>query len=187
MPQGSHSLTGEEGQFDALILLDRETDTLTPLLTQLTYQGLIDHYFGINYSYVKLEMTFIEGKAENVGKTFDCPLDDEIFKDIKDANIKTLSKKLIKEMIDAKEVIKALRENKEMEDIAKLKMMSQKGKRLKAVELHLNISFELLKKMKAKTNSKCLTLEQVQTSYLGLSGGRRFKRAPTADTELDSF
>lgn len=107
-----------------MILLDRETDTLTPLLTQLTYQGLIDHFYGIQYSYVKLEMTFLEEKPENIGKSFDCPLDDEIFIDIKDANIKTLSKKLIKEMIDAKEGIKALRENKVIEDIAKLKMMS---------------------------------------------------------------
>ena len=114
----------EEAQFDALILLDRETDTLTPLLTQLTYQGLIDQFFGIQYSYVKLEMTFLEEKPENIGKSFDCPLDDEIFKDIKDANIKTLSKKLVKEMMDAKEGIKALRENKVIEDIAKLKMMS---------------------------------------------------------------
>lgn len=37
-------------QIDQLILIDRETDLLSPLATQLTYQGLIDEFFGINNS-----------------------------------------------------------------------------------------------------------------------------------------
>ena len=31
-----------------LIIIDRETDFVTPLLTQLTYEGLIDEIYGIN-------------------------------------------------------------------------------------------------------------------------------------------
>jgi hypothetical protein len=38
----------EEPQIDSLILLDREVDKVTPLCTQLTYEGLIDEIFGIN-------------------------------------------------------------------------------------------------------------------------------------------
>jgi len=37
-------------KIDALIVLDRQTDLLTPLLTQLTYEGLIDEMLGINNS-----------------------------------------------------------------------------------------------------------------------------------------
>lgn len=37
-------------QIDQLILIDRESDLLSPLATQLTYQGLIDELFGINNS-----------------------------------------------------------------------------------------------------------------------------------------
>src|SRR5690606_19510288 len=32
---------------DNLIIVDRETDMITPLLTQLTYEGLVDEIFGI--------------------------------------------------------------------------------------------------------------------------------------------
>ena len=32
---------------DALIVLDRKVDMITPLLTQLTYEGLIDELVGI--------------------------------------------------------------------------------------------------------------------------------------------
>lgn len=34
---------------DALILLDRTVDLVTPLSTQLTYEGLIDEIYGIQY------------------------------------------------------------------------------------------------------------------------------------------
>ena len=37
-------------QIDNLLILDRTVDLLTPLLSQLTYEGLIDEIFGINNS-----------------------------------------------------------------------------------------------------------------------------------------
>jgi hypothetical protein len=37
-----------------LILIDRRIDLITPLLTQLTYEGLIDEVFGINHATVTL-------------------------------------------------------------------------------------------------------------------------------------
>lgn len=37
-------------QIDNLLILDRVVDPLTPLLTQLTYEGLIDEIFGISNS-----------------------------------------------------------------------------------------------------------------------------------------
>ena len=36
-------------QIDAIILLDRSVDLLTPLSTQLTYEGLVDEVFGIKH------------------------------------------------------------------------------------------------------------------------------------------
>ncbi len=37
-------------QIDAVVLLDRNIDLMTPLSTQLTYEGLIDEIYGINHS-----------------------------------------------------------------------------------------------------------------------------------------
>lgn len=36
--------------FDNLLLLDRNVDLLSPLATQLTYEGLIDEIYGIQNS-----------------------------------------------------------------------------------------------------------------------------------------
>ena len=37
-------------QIDTLLLIDRNVDLLTPLFTQLTYEGLIDELYGIQNS-----------------------------------------------------------------------------------------------------------------------------------------
>ena len=37
-------------QIDTLLLIDRNVDLLTPLFTQLTYEGLIDELYGIHNS-----------------------------------------------------------------------------------------------------------------------------------------
>lgn len=37
-------------KIDNLILIDRSVDNLTPMMIQLTYEGLVDEYLGIKYS-----------------------------------------------------------------------------------------------------------------------------------------
>ena len=37
-------------QIDTLLLIDRTVDFLTPLATQLTYEGLIDEIYGVQNS-----------------------------------------------------------------------------------------------------------------------------------------
>ena len=36
-------------EIDNLVLIDRHVDMITPMCTQLTYEGLIDEMFGIKY------------------------------------------------------------------------------------------------------------------------------------------
>ncbi|KIJ22178.1 hypothetical protein PAXINDRAFT_95594 [Paxillus involutus ATCC 200175] len=45
--------------FDSLIILDRHVDMITPLLTQLTYEGLIDELVGIKNSQVELPLSLL--------------------------------------------------------------------------------------------------------------------------------
>lgn len=48
-------------QIDTLLLIDRNVDLLTPMFTQLTYEGLIDELYGIHHSkscnYIKFSST----------------------------------------------------------------------------------------------------------------------------------
>ncbi|KAH8238151.1 hypothetical protein KR032_000133 [Drosophila birchii] len=45
---------GDKGIVDQLILLDRSIDLLSPLATQLTYEGLIDEFYGIRQNKLML-------------------------------------------------------------------------------------------------------------------------------------
>ncbi len=44
---------------DSLIIIDRSVDPITPLCTQLTYEGLIDEVFGIRTSHVKVDSSIV--------------------------------------------------------------------------------------------------------------------------------
>ena len=46
-PTASADSLNPPAPFDSLIILDRHVDMITPLLTQLTYHGLIDELIGI--------------------------------------------------------------------------------------------------------------------------------------------
>lgn len=45
---------GQSQSIESLIIIDREVDFITPLLTQLTYEGLIDEKYGIKNSDIAL-------------------------------------------------------------------------------------------------------------------------------------
>ncbi|RKP07426.1 Sec1-like protein [Thamnocephalis sphaerospora] len=43
-------------QVDSLVIIDRAADLVSPLCTQLTYEGLVDEHYGIKNGYVDLDM-----------------------------------------------------------------------------------------------------------------------------------
>lgn len=56
---------------ESVIVIDREVDFVTPLLTQLTYEGLIDEVFGIQNNQTDVDSTIIgapaQAQAQNSG------------------------------------------------------------------------------------------------------------------------
>lgn len=49
-----------QGDIEHLIILDRNIDLVTPLLKQMTYEGMIDELYGISCNYVKLPVDLLE-------------------------------------------------------------------------------------------------------------------------------
>ena len=55
-------------QVDAMVLIDREVDCVTPLLTPLTYEGLIDHFFSVRNGVAELPAGLLgRGKRKGGG------------------------------------------------------------------------------------------------------------------------
>lgn len=58
-PSPSSDSSTPSAPFDSLIIIDRTVDMITPLLTQLTYEGLIDEFIGIKNSHVELPVSLL--------------------------------------------------------------------------------------------------------------------------------
>jgi hypothetical protein len=54
VPSSSDSLVASQA-IDSLIILDRHVDMITPFLTQLTYEGLVDELIGIKNCEFKIK------------------------------------------------------------------------------------------------------------------------------------
>ncbi|KAJ3224336.1 hypothetical protein HK099_008580 [Clydaea vesicula] len=53
--------------FESMIIIDRQVDLVTPMCTQLTYEGLIDEVFGIKSTFVELDQSLIGTQQQPPG------------------------------------------------------------------------------------------------------------------------
>ena len=76
------------GEIESLIILDRDVDLVTPMLTQITLEGLIDEHIGIKSSAVEIDAQMAGDDKAKPGKTKKVPLnsDDTVYADIRDLN-----------------------------------------------------------------------------------------------------
>ncbi|KAG5942620.1 hypothetical protein E4U53_007213 [Claviceps sorghi] len=79
---------------ESIIIIDREIDFVTPLLTQLTYEGLIDEVFEIQHNQTKVDTTVVGAPARSgaaattQGRKETVLLDssDKLYDQLRDAN-----------------------------------------------------------------------------------------------------
>ncbi|KAI4351470.1 hypothetical protein L6164_005838 [Bauhinia variegata] len=78
-------------EINTLILIDREVDMVTPLCSQLTYEGLLDEFLHVNNGSVELDAS-IMGVQQQEGKKMKVPLNssDKLFKEIRDLNFEVV-------------------------------------------------------------------------------------------------
>ncbi|KAJ4720732.1 Vacuolar protein-sorting-associated protein 33-like protein [Melia azedarach] len=78
-------------EINTLILIDREVDMVTPMCSQLTYEGLLDEFLRINNGSVEID-TSIMGAQQQDGKKMKVPLNssDKLFKEIRDLNFEVV-------------------------------------------------------------------------------------------------
>lgn len=78
---------------ESVIIIDREVDFVTPLLTQLTYEGLIDELFGIQNNQAKVDTTVVGAPAQSSAatsqsrkRTIQLDSSDTLYHQLRDAN-----------------------------------------------------------------------------------------------------
>ncbi|KAJ4485667.1 Sec1-like protein [Lentinula aciculospora] len=108
------TLLEPSSNFDSLVVIDRRVDMITPLLTQLTYEGLIDELLGIRNSHVELPASLVNPPSNVSADTAAAPpaatsstslrkenkkkyhltSSDSLFKELRDLNFSNVGKQL---------------------------------------------------------------------------------------------
>ncbi|PVU89495.1 hypothetical protein BB559_005083 [Furculomyces boomerangus] len=108
-------------QFDALVIIDRGVDVITPQLTQLTYEGILDEFYHIKNESIELSLpepsTNEQGSSEN-------PL-------AKRKSLVTFNDKKRRIILNAKDKVFHETRNKSFSEVGK--MLSVKSKTLQSM------------------------------------------------------
>ncbi|GJN38469.1 hypothetical protein PR202_gb27510 [Eleusine coracana subsp. coracana] len=85
-----HKLEMGIPEINTVILLDREVDMVTPMCSQLTYEGLLDEMLQINNGSVEVDASIMGTQQD--GKKVKVPLNssDKLYKEIRDLNFEVV-------------------------------------------------------------------------------------------------
>ncbi|KAH7315839.1 hypothetical protein KP509_21G067400 [Ceratopteris richardii] len=125
-------------EIDTVILLDRHVDMVTPMCSQLTYEGLLDEFLHINNGTVEVDSSIILASSQNtkkqVGdKKIKVPLNssDKLYRELRDLNFGVVGQVLQRKTTTMKN------------DYAEVTTMSQSVSELKDFVKKLNILPEI--------------------------------------------
>ncbi|EWS74446.1 vacuolar protein sorting-associated protein (macronuclear) [Tetrahymena thermophila SB210] len=164
-----------QSEFETMILLDRNIDFITPLCSQLVYEGLIDDFYGINGNLLRISDGALIGLQ--AGKPVLMKLSSEnntIYSSIRDQQI-SKSREIVTssalELQRIKDTIQNYKQNKTQDDLQKcIKIVEKITKDQKHIEDHVNLQCSIVEKMRTIEFYKDLMIEQ--STILGVSSSQ---------------
>jgi len=138
----NENIADEKGSIDQLIILDRSIDTMSAFATQLTYEGLIDEFYGINNTTVNFpaekfspsseDTNFSKVSTSNEKKQIILNSKEELYAELRDKNFNAVGPVLSRL---AKTITAAANERHGEKTIQELKKIVEHLPKLKASEL----------------------------------------------------
>ncbi|XP_065831438.1 vacuolar protein sorting-associated protein 33A-like [Oscarella lobularis] len=132
-------------EFDSVILLDRNVDLLSPLLTQLTYEGLLDELFGIQNASIKFSADKFSDQSGGRGgqpqqqessmKTIKLNSSDDLYAEIRDLNFYAVGPLLNRK---AKHIREAFEERHGAKTVGQIKQFVSKLPHIQGARLSLS-------------------------------------------------
>lgn len=82
---------------DSLIVIDRAVDWVTPMCTQLTYEGMLDEFIGIHHAHMEVDPKLLDPNATAAKKRkHHLSSADRLFADLRDLNFAVVGSRLSK-------------------------------------------------------------------------------------------
>lgn len=141
--QAEEPVTSDMGipEINTLILLDREVDMVTPMCSQLTYEGLLDEFLGVNNGAVELDSSIMGVQQE--AKKLKVPLNssDKLFKEIRDMNFEVVVQVLRQKATSMKQDYTEI--STTTQSVSELKDFVKKLNSLPEMTRHINLAQHL--------------------------------------------
>ncbi|KAI8809867.1 vacuolar protein sorting-associated protein 33A [Cladochytrium replicatum] len=158
-------------EIDSLIIIDRTVDLVTPMCTQLTYEGLIDEKYGVRSTFVELDPSLIgapvpagsssASPASNKPKKVPLNSGDKLYTQLRDLNFAVVGG-LLSQV--ARRIHEDFEERHQARTVSQLKEFVGKLGNLQAeqqsLRLHTNIAEELTKYTLDQDFNKILEAQQ---------------------------
>ncbi|XP_042008048.1 vacuolar protein-sorting-associated protein 33 homolog [Salvia splendens] len=145
-------------EINTLVLLDREVDMITPMLTQLTYEGLIDEFLGVKNGAVELDASIMGNQQE--GKKAKVPLNssDKLFRETRDLNFEVVVQVLRQKATSMKQDYTEISTN--TQTVSELKDFVKKLNSLPEMTRHINLAQHLTTFTSKSVFAERLDMEQ---------------------------
>jgi len=146
-------------EISSLIIIDREIDCVTPLCSQLSYEGILSDVFSITSGYVDFDKE-VTGNDKNTRVLLDSS--DPVFKEIRDMHFTSVFPLLSNKV---KHIQTGYNKGKDAKSLSEMKdFVSQDLKSLKqqhkSLSLHVSVCESIVKKKIADNVEKRLRTEQ---------------------------
>jgi len=153
-----------EPQIEMVLLIDREVDLVTPLCTELTYEGLIHQHFGISHGYVDLDPEVLGQTGSQMVKR-ELNSNDPLYAKIRDMHFGDLGNLLHKL---ARGVHEGYEERHAAHTVSQIREFMRKLNKLqhthKSLAMHVNIAERIQRVTKSASFHKRIESEQTALS-----------------------
>jgi vacuolar protein sorting-associated protein 33A len=156
---------------ESVIIIDREVDFVTPLLTQLTYEGLVDEMFEIQNNQTKVDTTIVGASAPSSGgatqgrkRTIQLDSTDKLYEQLRDANFAIVGSLLNKVARRLQQVQTDYENKHKTKTIAELKdfvgQLPSYQQEHQSVKIHTGLAEDILKHTRTDQFKGLLEVQQ---------------------------
>ncbi|EPY18684.1 vacuolar protein sorting-like protein [Strigomonas culicis] len=139
---GKQFLTEIAPEIDTLLILDRSLDFVTPLLTQLTYEGLLDELYGINACEVCFPFSISE--SAHVGDGVELTNRDKVFAELRDKNFSSVGTCLYQKSVWVKQNYEKRKDVQQLKELKEfIKVLPEMQEYHQRVGMHTSIATEV--------------------------------------------
>nr|CCC46975.1 putative vacuolar sorting protein [Trypanosoma vivax Y486] len=148
-------------KFDSLFIFDRSLDLVTPTLTQLTYEGLIDELYSINAGIVSFPFKLSEESAKETDQQMYLSSSDQLFREIRDKNFSSVGNILYSKSIWVKQCYEKRKEVQELKELKEyMKTLPEMQELHRLICVHTNIATDIGKNTQSIGFQRRITIEQ---------------------------